>query len=91
MDTPDNTLRQFKPCKSRSREVEPSSYQPAGLPSNVICLPRVVVQVDDPAAFPANVPCRKNARFRIKQIPLRQAFVGSLVEAMRTSTVAPLR
>jgi len=26
IDTPDNTLRQFKPCASRNREIEPSSY-----------------------------------------------------------------
>jgi hypothetical protein len=49
--------------------------QPAGLPENVICLPRIAVQVDDPVALPANVSSRKSVRLTIKQVPLRQAIV----------------
>ena len=49
--------------------------QPPGLPANVICLPRITVQVDDPVALPANVSHRKSIRLKIKQVPLRQAIV----------------
>ena len=49
--------------------------QPAGLPSNAICLPRVAVQVDDPVALPVNASCRKSVCLEIKQVPLRQAIV----------------
>ena len=49
--------------------------QPAGLPENAICLPRIAVQVDDPVALPANVSRRKSVRLTIKQVPLRQAIV----------------